>query len=135
MLFKTKKHKGATLIELMISMTLLSVVSMCAISFFHSGKKQLVRAKIIYYATDLAENRIEYLRSSYSLIPNSFNETYHMYGTTFTLVQKSTEILNFVNKRETDYYAIVDTSVTWTVNGKIDGVFYSSIFAPENYGY
>ncbi|MFC2062233.1 prepilin-type N-terminal cleavage/methylation domain-containing protein [Elusimicrobiota bacterium] len=121
--------RGFTLTEVIVASVILLVLMLYGLSFFSSGGGTGMRqARVVNYALQIGENRIEEIKAgSYDdILASSF--TQHMkYGTTFYRNYTSKEINNLEEK-----YKILYITMTWIDNGETKQIFLNTIIAEED---
>ena len=122
-----KNNSGVTLIEVIIAMLIVTIIALVSTTFFILGKKGTMDAKKASYALQLAEDKVEFFKSTaYSSITSSALETFTRFGTDFARFYVASELYTYDER-----YKVVGISITWPTDGKSKSMNLFTIIAPK----
>lgn len=123
-----KKRWGFTLIEVLVAMGIFFGVVMASVAFFSYGRRQGSESNREDYALQLAEDRIEILKTmGYDDISDQGEQTYSRFGTTFNQRYAASELYTY-----DEVYKVITISVTWTSDGEQKDVKLFSVISPKD---
>jgi prepilin-type N-terminal cleavage/methylation domain-containing protein len=123
-------YRGVTLIEILVSIVILSVVSLGSIVFFSYGRQETHAAKINQFAQILAEDQMEMMRGKkYTEVSGSFTtnvvntqQTFYRLSTTYKRFFGSRLVaVNSLVNQYTERYKVVTVTVTWVSDAGAQG--------------